>query len=45
MFLLHAPNFKSEHEDSENIEASHVNTIVFNLHQIKHRAIFGTPGT
>ena len=36
------PNFKLMYEDSENIKADHVNTVVFNLHQIKRRAlIFG----
>ena len=39
------PNFKLKYEDSENIKADHVNTVVFNLHQIKRRAFFfGTPG-
>ena len=34
------PNFKSDYEDLENIKASHVNTVIFNLHQIKRRAFF-----
>ena len=42
------PNFKSKYKDSENIKADCVDTAVFNLHQIKHRAFccsfFGTPG-
>ena len=32
------PNFK--YEDSENIKADRVSTVVFNLHQIKRRAFF-----
>ena len=31
-------NFK--YEDSENIKADRVSTVVFNLHQIKRRAFF-----
>ena len=39
-------NFKLKCEDSENIKADGVNTVVFSLHQIKHRVFFlGTPGT
>ena len=34
------PNFKLKYEDSENVKANHVNTVVFNLHQIKRRAFF-----
>ena len=37
--------FKLKYEDSENIKADCVNTVVFNLHQIKRRAFFETPGT
>ena len=38
------PNFKLKYEDSESIKADCVDDkIVFNLHQIKHRALFGTP--
>ena len=33
-------NFKLKYEDSENIKADRVNTVVFNLHQIKRRAFF-----
>ena len=33
-------NFKLKYEDSENITADRVNTVVFNLHQIKRRAFF-----
>ena len=39
-----------KYEDSENIKADPVNTVVFKLYQIKHRALFffflggGTPG-
>ena len=38
------PNFKFKYENSENIEAYRVNTVTFNLHQIKRRAFFGIPG-
>ena len=38
------PNFKLKYEDSENVKADHVNTVRFNLHQIKCRAFLGTPG-
>ena len=39
------PNFKLRYEDSENIKADRVNTVVFSLHQIKRRRFFfGTPG-
>ena len=31
--------------DSENVKADRVNTVVFNLHQVKRRTFFGTPGT
>ena len=34
------PNFKLKYEDSENIKADLVNTVVFNLHRIKRRAFF-----
>ena len=34
------PNFKLKYEDSENIKADRVNTVVFNLRQIKRRAFF-----
>ena len=34
------PNFKLKYEDSENIKADRVNTVVFNLHPIKRRALF-----
>ena len=37
-------NFKLKYEDSENIKADCINTVVVNLHQIKRRAFFGTPG-
>ena len=33
-------NFKIKYEDSENIKADRVNTVVFNLHQIKRWALF-----
>ena len=33
-------NFKLKYEDSENIKADRVNTVVFSLHQIKHGAFF-----
>ena len=36
---------KLKYEDSENIKTDHISTVVFNLHQIKRRALFlGTPG-
>ena len=38
------PNLKSKYEDSENVKAGRVSTVVFNLHQIKRRAFFGTLG-
>ena len=34
------PNFKLKYDDSENIKADRVDTIVFNLHQIKHQVLF-----
>ena len=34
------PNFKLKYEDSENIKANPVKTVVFNLHQFKRRAFF-----
>ena len=33
-------NFKLKYKDSENVKADCVNTVVFNLHQIKRRAFF-----
>ena len=38
------PNFKLKYEDSENTKVYHVNTVIFSLHQITRRALFGTPG-
>ena len=38
------PNFKLKYEDSENMKIDRVNTVVFNLHQLKQRNFFGTPG-
>ena len=38
------PNFKLKYENLDNIKAGCVNTVVFNLHHIKRRAFFGTPG-
>ena len=38
------PNFKLRYEDSENVKAGSVNTVVLNLHQIKRQRFFGTPG-
>ena len=35
------PNFKLTYEDSDNIKADCVSTVVFNLHQIKSRAFLG----
>ena len=37
-------NFKLNYEDSENIKVDRVRTVVFNLHQIKRRTFFRTPG-
>ena len=34
------PNVKLKYEDSENMETDGVNTVVFNLHQIKRQAFF-----
>ena len=34
------PNFKLTYEDSENIKAHSVRTVVFNLQQINRRAFF-----
>ena len=39
------PNFKLKYEDSKNINTDCVSTVIFNLHQIKRRAFYGTPGT
>ena len=36
-------NFKLEYEESENIQADCVSTVVFSLHQIKRRAFLGHP--
>ena len=40
--ILHffIPNFKLKYEDSENIKADRVSTVVFNLRQIKRWALF-----
>ena len=37
------PNFKLKYEDSENVKADSVNTVVFNSHKIKRRAFLGHP--
>ena len=34
------PTFKLKNGDSENIKADCVNTVVFNLHQIKNSGVF-----
>ena len=39
------PKFKLKCEDPDNTKADRVNTVVFNLHQIKRRTFFGTPGS
>ena len=39
------PDFKLKYEDSENIKTYCVDTVVFNLHVIKRRNFFETPGT
>ena len=38
------PKFKFEYDDLENIKTDYVNTVVFNLHQIKRLKFFETPG-
>ena len=38
------PNFKLRYEDLENVELDCVSAVIFNLHQIKRRSVFGTPG-
>ena len=37
------PIFKLKYANSENIKTDSVDTVVFNLHQIKQRNFFGTP--
>ena len=37
-------NFKLKCEDSENIKADRVNIVFFQLNQIKHQGVLGTPG-
>ena len=44
-FGLLYTNFKLKYEDLENVKLDRVNTVVFNVYQIKHRAFFGTPGS
>ena len=34
------PNFKLKYEDSENVKADLVNTVIFDLHRIKCQAFF-----
>ena len=38
------PNFKFKYENSKNIKADRVNTVVLNLHENKRREFFGAPG-
>ena len=38
------PTFKLTYDNSESVKVDRVSGVVFNLHQIKHRAFFGTPG-
>ena len=45
IFDCFTPNIKLKYEDSENIKTDRVDTVVFNLHQIKQRNFFGTPGS
>ena len=33
-------DFGLKYENSENVKADHVNTVIFNLHQIKRQAFF-----
>ena len=40
IFHCFIPSFKLKYEDSENIKADRLNTVVFNLHQIKSRVFF-----
>ena len=35
------PTFELKYEDSENIKTDLVDTVVFNLHEIKQRNFFG----
>ena len=37
------PKFKLKYDNLENIKTDGVNTVVFNLHQIKQSIFFGTP--
>ena len=39
-FGLLYTDFDFKYEDSENLKADHTDAIIFNLHQIKHRAFF-----
>ena len=39
------PKLKLKYDDLENIKTAPVNTVVFNLHEIKQLKFFGTPGT
>ena len=40
------PKYKLEYDDLENIKTDSVNTVVFNLHQIKRlKFFFRTPGS
>ena len=43
-FGLFYTKIKLKCEDLENIKADRVDTVVFNLHQTKRQALFGTPG-
>ena len=44
-FGLFIPNFKSKFDNSENIKADCVTTVVSNLPQFKQRNFFGTVGS
>ena len=45
IFDCFIPKFKLEYDDLENIKTGCVNTVVFNVHQMKHlKFFFGTPG-
>ena len=39
------PKFKLEFDDLENIKTDRLNTVLFNLRQIKQSKVFETPGT
>ena len=40
-FICFIPKFKLKYDDLENIKTDRVNTVVFDLHQIKQSKFFG----